>query len=96
MNAIVQHLEATTPVYDVRQVTCHRASCARRRRRVGLVMRPWAAVSVAVGILAGWGAGEGRAPSWDAYAGVRPEPTILGLTVTHITNLGLDIPADAR
>lgn len=54
------------------------------------------AVSVAVGILAGWGAGEGRAPSWDAYAGVRPEPTILGLTVTHITNLGLDIPADAR
>ena len=58
--------------------------------------RFWAAVSVAVGILAGWGAGEGRAPSWDAYAGVRPEPTILGLTVTHITNLGLDIPADAR
>ena len=56
----------------------------------------WAAVSVAVGILAGWGAGEGRAPSWDAYAGVRPEPTVLGLTVTHIMNLGLDIPADAR
>lgn len=57
--------------------------------------RLWAAVSVAVGILAGWGAGEpgGR---WDAFAGVRPEPTILGLTVTHITNLGLDIPADAR
>lgn len=55
-----------------------------------------AAVSVAVGILAGWGSGEGRAPSWDAYAGVRPEPTILGLTVTHITNFGLDIPADAR
>lgn len=55
-----------------------------------------AAFSVAVGILAGWGAGEGRAPSWDAYAGVRPEPTVLGLTVTHITNLGLDIPADAR
>lgn len=54
------------------------------------------AVSVAVGILAGWGAGEGRAPSWDAYAGVRSEPTILGLTVTHITNLGLDIPSDAR
>lgn len=70
--------------------------CARRRRRVGPVRRFWAAVSVAVGILAGWGAGEGRAPSWDAYAGVRPEPTILGLTVTHITNLGLDIPADAR
>jgi hypothetical protein len=54
------------------------------------VRRFWAAVSVAVGILAGWGAGEGRAPSWDAYAGVRPEPTILGLTVTHITALGLD------
>lgn len=48
-----------------------------------------AAVSVAVGLLAGWGAGEpgGR---WDAYAGVRPEPTVLGLTVTHITNIGLD------
>lgn len=74
----------------------HRASCARRRRRAGLVRRFWVAVSVAVGILAGWGAGEGRAPGWDAYAGVRPEPTILGLTVTHITNLGLDIPADAR
>ena len=70
-----------------------RALCARR---VGLVRRFWVAVSVAVGILAGWGAGEGRAPSWDAYAGVRPEPTILGLTVTHITNFGLDIPADAR
>ena len=55
-----------------------------------------AAVSVAIGILLGWGAGEGRAPSWDAYAGVRPEPTVLGLTVTHITTLGLDIPADAR
>lgn len=55
-----------------------------------------AAVSVAAGLLAGWGAGEDRAPSWDAYAGARPEPTILGLTVTHITNLGLDIPADAR
>lgn len=54
------------------------------------------AVSVAVGILAGWGAGEDQAPSWDAYAGVRPEPTILGLTVTHITNLGLDTAADAR
>ena len=71
----------------------HRAPCARR---VGPVRRFWVAVSVAVGILAGWGAGEDRAPSWDAYAGVRPEPTILGLTVTHITNLGLDIPADAR
>lgn len=55
-----------------------------------------AAVSVAVGILLGWGAGEGRAPSWDAFAGVRDEPTVLGLTVTHITTLGLDIPADAR
>lgn len=57
--------------------------------------RLWAAVSVAVGVFAGWGAGEdpGR---WDAYAGVRDEPTVLGLTVTHITNLGLDISADAR
>ena len=63
---------------------------------MGLVRRLLTAVSVAVGILAGWGAGEGRAPSWDAYAGVRDEPTILGLTVTHITNLGLDFPADAR
>ncbi len=54
------------------------------------------AVSVAVGILAGWGHGEGRAPSWDAYAGVRPEPTVLGLTVTHITNFGLDTQPDAR
>lgn len=53
------------------------------------------AVSVAVGILAGWGSGEDSS-RWDAYAGVRPEPTILGLTVTHITNFGLDIPADAR
>jgi hypothetical protein len=63
---------------------------------VGLVRRLTAAVSVAVGFLAGWGHGEGRAPSWDAYAGVRDEPTVLGLTVTHITSLGLDIPADAR
>lgn len=57
--------------------------------------RLWVAVSVVAGILAGWGSGEdlGR---WDAYAGVRDEPTVLGLTVTHITNLGLDIPADAR
>ena len=55
-----------------------------------------AAVAVAVGFLAGWGHGDGRAPSWDAYAGVRDEPTVLGLTVTHITSLGLDIPADAR
>lgn len=54
------------------------------------------AVSVAVGVLAGWGSGEGPAPSWDAYAGVRDEPTVLGLTVTHIANLGLDISADAR
>ena len=58
--------------------------------------RFWAAVAVAAGILAGWGCGEDRAPSWDAYAGVRPEPTILGLTVTHITNIGLDTAADAR
>lgn len=69
---------------------------------VGLVGGPTstrrlaAAVSVAVGVLAGWGAGEGRAPSWDAYAGVRSEPTVLGLTVTHIANFGLDAPADAR
>ena len=55
-----------------------------------------AAVSVAVGLLAGWGAGEGRPPSWDAYAGVRPEPTVIGLTATHIAYLGLDVPADAR
>ena len=58
--------------------------------------RLWVAVSVAVGVLAGWGFGEGQAPSWDAYAGVRAEPTVLGLTVTHIMNLGLDIPVDAR
>ena len=58
--------------------------------------RFWTAVAVAVGVLAGWGAGEGRAPSWDAYAGVRPEPTVLGLTATHIANVGLDVPADAR
>lgn len=95
-NAVVRHLEATIPVYDVRQATCRRAPCARRRRQAGPMRRFWAAVSVAVGVLAGWGAGEDRAPSWDAYAGVRPEPTILGLTVTHITNLGLDISADAR
>ena len=55
--------------------------------------RFWSAVAVAAGILAGWGAGEGRAPGWDAYAGVRPEPTVLGLTVTHITNIGLDSPS---
>ena len=63
---------------------------------MGLVRRFLAAVSVAVGILAGWGAGDGRAPSWDAYAGVRTEPTILGLTVTHITSLGLDSPSGGR
>lgn len=61
--------------------------CARRRYPM---RRFWAAVSVAVGLLAGWGAGEGRSQSWDAYAGVRPEPTVLGLTVTYITNIGLD------
>lgn len=46
-------------------------------------------------LLAGWGSGEptGR---WDAFAGVREEPTVLGLTVTQIMNLGLDTPADAR
>lgn len=57
--------------------------------------RLWAAVAVAVGILAGWGSGEpmGR---WDAFAGVRDEPTVLGLTVTHITNLGLDAEAVTR
>lgn len=57
--------------------------------------RFWAAVAVAVGALAGWGSGEDSS-RWDAFAGVRPEPTVLGLTVTHITNLGLDSPADAR
>lgn len=58
--------------------------------------RFWAAVAVAAGILSGWGAGEGRAPSWDAYAGVRPEPTVLGLTVIQVIHYGLDTPADAR
>lgn len=55
--------------------------------------RSLGAVAVAVGILAGWGAGEdlGR---WDAYAGVRDEPTVLGSTVRQVTNIGLD--ADAR
>lgn len=66
------------------------------RVRDDAVRRLWAAVSVAAGVLVGWGSGEGRAPSRDAYAGVRHEPTVLGLTVTHIANLGLDIPADAR
>ena len=83
-NAVVRHLEA--PFEGDVRITPGVRTC------VG----GWAAVSVAVGILVGWGAGEGRPPSWDAYAGVRPEPTILGLTVTHITNLGLDVPADAR
>nr|DAK02583.1 MAG TPA: hypothetical protein [Caudoviricetes sp.] len=27
---------------------------------------------------------------WDAFAGVRDEPTVLGLTVIQITNIGLD------
>ena len=66
-----------------------RAPCARRRRRVGLVRRFWTAVAVAVGLLAGWGHGEDSS-RWDAFAGVRDEPTVLGLTVTHITNSGLD------
>ena len=54
--------------------------------------RFWTAVCVAVGALAGWGSGEdlGR---WDAFAGVREEPTVLGLTVIQITNLGLDTEA---
>ena len=51
--------------------------------------RLWAGVAVAVGLLAGWGSGE-PASRWDAFAGVRDEPTVLGLTVTHITTLGLD------
>lgn len=57
--------------------------------------RFWAAVAVAAGLLAGWGCGEdlGR---WDAYAGIRDEPTVLGLTVWQVTNIGLDTPADAR
>lgn len=58
--------------------------------------RFWTAVAVAVGLMAGWGHGEGRAPSWDAYAGVREEPAVLGLTATHIANLGPDVPVDAR
>lgn len=51
--------------------------------------RFWTAVAVAAGILAGWGCGEdlGR---WDAFAGIRDEPTVLGLTVIQITNIGLD------
>ena len=51
--------------------------------------RFWTAVAVAAGLLAGWGHGEdlGR---WDAFAGIRDEPTVLGLTVIQITNIGLD------
>ena len=62
---------------------------------MGLVRRFWTAVAVAAGLLAGWGCGEdmGR---WDAYAGIRDEPTVLGLTVWQVTNIGLDTPADAR
>ena len=57
--------------------------------------RFWSAVAVAAGLLAGWGCGEdlGR---WDAYAGIRDEPTVLGLTVIQVIHYGLDIPADAR
>lgn len=50
------------------------------------------AVAVAAGLQAGWGCGE-DASRWDAFAGVRDEPTVLGLTVTHITALGLDTEA---
>ena len=55
--------------------------------------RFWAAVAVAAGLLAGWGCGEdlGR---WDAYAGIRDEPTVLGMTVIQVIHYGLD--ADAR
>lgn len=57
--------------------------------------RFWGAVAVAVGALAGFGHGEdlGR---WDAYAGIRDEPTVLGLTVWQVTNIGLDIGPSAR
>lgn len=57
--------------------------------------RFWTAVAVAAGLLAGWGCGEdlGR---WDAFAGVRDEPTVLGLTVIQVIHYGLDTPADAR
>lgn len=67
----------------------------RRRRRVGPVRRFWAAVAVAAGLLSGWGSGEDSS-RWDAFAGVRDEPTVLGLTVTRITSSGPDVPADAR
>ena len=55
--------------------------------------RFWAAVAVAAGTLVGFGHGEdlGR---WDAYAGIRDEPTVLGLTVIQVIHYGLD--ADAR
>lgn len=55
--------------------------------------RFWASVAVAAGILAGWSCGEdlGR---WDAYAGIRDEPTVLGLTVIQVIHYGLD--ADDR
>lgn len=55
--------------------------------------RFWAAVAVAAGALVGFGHGEdlGR---WDAYAGIRDEPTVLGLTVIQVIHYGLD--ADAR
>lgn len=96
MNVVSEHGYSTlvSPV-DGRTRTCE-LRVRDDAGGVGPVRRFWAAVSVAVGILVGWGAGEGRAPGWDAYAGVRPEPTVLGLTVTHITNLGLDTHADAR
>lgn len=55
--------------------------------------RFWAAISVAVGALAGWGCGEDLS-RWDAYAGIRDEPTVLGLTVIQVIHYGLD--ADAR
>lgn len=57
--------------------------------------RFWTAVAIAVSAFAGWGHGEdlGR---WDAFAGVRDEPTVLGLTVIQITNLGLDAEGVAR
>ena len=51
--------------------------------------RFWGAVAVTVGALAGFGHGEdlGR---WDAYAGIRDEPTVLGLTVIQVIHYGLD------
>lgn len=32
-NAVVRHLEATIPVYDVRQVACHRTTSVELRVR---------------------------------------------------------------